>query len=251
MARARRRVLPLAVGLVLAGLPGAAAAEPFFDLFTGASDTSRADVHVKQSKAGNDFTIHSLSFGDKSFEDPPYYGLRLGYFFEAVPWLGVSLEFFHFKILGETSEPRDISGTRAGAPISTTARVDSVVQRFNITHGVNYLMADVMVRHGLWKEPEDYPAGRVQLYAGAGVGPVIAHAETTIEGVKREPGYEVGGVGVQGFAGVRVLVFKYLGLFAEGKITHSSLTVGVARGGEARLDETSRHIVVGLTAVWP
>jgi len=246
------RLVLVVVGAVATGVwPSSARAEFVLDLFTGTSDTSNADVEIKQPAAGNRFTVRDLAFDGQSFEDPPYYGARVAYFFEGLPWLGVGVEFFHFKIFGETGETRQITGTRTGTPINMRAPVTSVVQRFDVSHGVNYLMVDVIARYGFFRDSATYPGGRLQIYVGGGVGPVITHAETRIEGVAAEPGYEVGGVGSQGFAGVRFMLFKYVGLFVEGKITHSSLTVGVAQGGEASFDETTRHIVGGITIAFP
>jgi len=249
--RTVRRWVVVALALAAGVWPSSARAEFVLDLFTGQSDTSSADVEIKQPAAGNSFTVRDLAFDGESFEDPPYYGARVAYFFEGLPWLGVGVEFFHFKVFGETGETRQITGTRGGSPINTTAPVNAVVQKFDVSHGVNYLMFDVITRYGFFRDTDDYPGGRLQLYVGGGVGPVITHAETRIEGVAAEPGYEVGGVGVQGFAGVRFMLFKYVGLFVEGKITHSSLTVGVARDGEASFDETTRHIVGGITIAVP
>jgi lipid A oxidase len=243
--------LVVVVALAAAVWPSSARAEFVLDLFTGQSDTSNADVEITQPAAGNSFTVRDLAFDGKSFEDPPYYGARVAYFFEGLPWLGVGVEFFHFKVFGETGQTRQITGTLGGAPINTTAPVNSVVQRFNVSHGVNYLLFDVIARYGFFRDVETYPHGRLQVYLGGGVGPVITHAETRIEGVAAEPGYEVGGGGGQGFAGVRFLLFKHVGLFVEGKVTHSSLTVGVARGGEASFEETTRHIVAGITIAFP
>jgi hypothetical protein len=243
----------LAVAFVLAAAagPATARAEITFEAFTGVSDTSGADLRITQSAAGNAFTVKDLSFDDRSFDPAPYYGFRAMYFFERAPWLGVGAEWFHFKIYGETAETRRIVGTRGGAPYDVTGPVDSVVQRFNLPNGVSYVTADVMARYGFFRDPDDYPGGRLQVYLGGGVGPVVAYPVSRIDGIKSTPGYEVAGVGVQGFAGIRVMLFKYFGVYLEGKLTHSSLTVGVSRGGEASLDETTRHLVGGITIAIP
>lgn len=115
--------------LLLAAAPSPAAAEPFLDLATGKSSTARSDVHIEQP-LGNDFTVRDMAFEDRSFENPPVYGVRAGYSFERLPWLGVALEFFHFKMIDDTSAERRLTGTRSGAWIDATVRVDSVVQRF-------------------------------------------------------------------------------------------------------------------------
>jgi hypothetical protein len=228
----------------------AARAEPFFDLYTGKSISRDSDVHVNQPSLGNDFTVHDVAFTDKSFSDPPWYGLRAGYFFDTQPWLGIGLEYFHFKMIGDTADSKPITGTRGGGPIATATRVDSIVQQFQITHGVNYLVIDGFLRYPLLKDPERFPQGRVHLYGGIGLGPVIAHAENRVEGVRNDEGYEVAGAGFQFFVGVRALVWKYVGLFAEYKFTHANLNVGVARG-DADVDENTHHLVGGITVRLP
>ena len=90
----------------------------------------------------------------------------------------------------------------------------------------------------------------MQLYGGTGVGPVITHAENVIGNVPNDPGYEIAGVGVQGFVGMRALLFKYVGVFAEYKFTHSNLDVS-AGYGRAHVDENTHHIVGGLTFSLP
>lgn len=227
-----------------------AAAEPFLDLYTGKSFTRRSDIRITQPAFGNNFTFENVSFDDESFKTSPYYGLRAGYFFESVPAVGLALEFFHFKLLGETAETRHLIGTRSGAPVDAAVRVDSIVQQFNISHGLNYLTLDLLLRHRLLSDGERFRQGRVQLYGGVGVGPVIAHAENRIDGAPNEQRYEVAGAGVQVFLGARGLLFKYFGLFAEYKFTHSSLEVSVA-SGEGHVEENTHHLVGGITIPLP
>src|SRR5262249_7712829 len=123
---APRRALTAAVGLVVMSLAAPAAGEPFLDVFTGVSFTPDADGHVKQPAAGNDFTVHDRSFSPGLSEGAPYYGFRVGYFLPSVPWLGFGMEFFHFKMFGETGDTRLVSGTRGGAPIDAQIPVNSV-----------------------------------------------------------------------------------------------------------------------------
>ena len=239
----------LVVGLVVA-THTPAGAEAFLDLYVGKSFTQSSDVKIRQPSLQSDFTFRDLSFDDRSFESPLYYGGRAGYFFEAVPWIGLALEFFHFKMYAETEDVRRIDGVVGGVPMGGKVPVDTRVQRFDISHGVNYLTLDAIFRYKLVDDPEQSPSGRVQLYAGVGLGPVITHAENTVGNLKGNAGYEVAGLGVQGFAGVRGLVWKYFGLFAEYKVTHSHLNVGVA-AGRGRVDELSHHLVGGLTIHLP
>jgi lipid A oxidase len=238
----------LLASLIAVG-PGPAAAEVFLDGFVGKSSTLDSDVKIEQPGRGNDFTIEGLSFDDESFVSPWYYGARVGYFFEGLPAFGLGLEFFHFKILGQTGQGRRIQGTVSGAPLDTTAAVNTIVERFDVSHGVNYVTLDALLRYPLLEDPERFPRGRVQLYAGAGLGPVITHAETRIQNQGLEK-YELAGLGVQGFLGVRALVFKHFGVFVEYKFTHSGLEFDVF-GGRARVDENTHHTVGGLSIHFP
>lgn len=227
-----------------------AAAEPFLDLYTGKSFTQSSDITVKQPTLSNDYTFKDVSFDDESFETPPWYGLRAGYYFESYPWLGTAIEFFHFKMVTDTSENKRLMGIRDGTIVDTTARVNSIIQQFQITHGVNYLTLDALVRYRFLEDREQFRKGRVQLYGGLGVGPVIAHAENVVDDVRNGEGYEVGGVGIQAFVGARALLFKHFGLFAEYKFTHSGLEIGVA-AGVGMVEENTHHLVGGVTIPLP
>lgn len=247
--RARR----LAVGAMLLALilapASPAAAEFFLEGYTGKAFTLDSGLQIKQS-GGTDFTFSDVSWLDKSFEGSPYHAARGGYFFESIPWFGLAIDFFHFKVFAETSDTRPVSGTVAGVPVGGAAQVASLVQKFEVSHGVNYFMLDALFRYGLFKDAERFPKGLVQLYGGVGLGAVLGHAESVVRNVAAEPGYEWTGIGVQAIAGVRVLFWKYLGVFAEYKFTHSSLDVGVA-SGRARLEENTHHVVGGISVYLP
>jgi hypothetical protein len=243
----------LAVAAALGAVPlRGAGAEPFLDGYSGTNFTRDADLTIEQPAVGNDFTIRDLSFDPVHGDGAPYYGVRAGYFFgEAPSWFGLALEFFHFKMSAETDGTRDVSGTIGGTSIAARLPVAGVVQHFSLTNGLSYVTLDALVRHGFLVDDEDFPHGRLQLYAGVGVGPVIGYPRSRIQGVDSEPGYQLAGVGGQGFAGVRFLLFRNVGLFAEGKVTYSRLTVDVARGGTAELTEQSLHLVGGITLMFP
>jgi lipid A oxidase len=246
----RRLAIALSAAALLCAAAPAASAEPFLDLYTGKSFTQRSDLHITQESLGNDYRFGDVTWEDRSFTDPPYYGLRLGYFLEAVPWLGVGFEYFHFKVFAATGETRPLSGAVHGAPVGGAAKIDSLVQVFQVTHGVNYMAFDVLARYGVLADRERFPRGRIQLYGGLGLGPVVTHAENRVGNVGNEDRYEVAGVGVQGFAGIRALVWKYAGVFVEYKFTHSSLNVGVA-SGRGRLEENTHHLIGGLAIHFP
>src|SRR5687767_6907817 len=119
MATSTRRLAVLALlflGLVVASA-APAGAEAFIDLYVGKSFTQPTDLKIRQPSQQSDFTFSGVSFDDRSFENPLYYGGRGGYFFEAVPWFGLAIEFFHFKMFAETGDSRRIDGTVNGVPV--------------------------------------------------------------------------------------------------------------------------------------
>ena len=226
----RAAVSAVATGMVLLGcgaLP--TRAEMFLDFYTGKNFTRNADVRIRQEGLGNDFRVHDVSFDDDSFRDPPYYGGRAGYFFQQYPWLGVAIDFVHFKMTADTSETKRFTGTLAGAPLDARLPVNTIVQRFDITHGVNYVTLNGLARYSLLPDAERVPHGRLQLFAGAGLGPVITHAENIINNLQNDRSYEVAGLGVQGFTGARMMLFKYVGVFAQYRFTRSDLDVRAPR----------------------
>jgi len=236
----------LAIALLTLAIPSHVWAEAFLDLYLGKSFTQDSDIHIKQSRLGSDYTFEGVSFADDSFTSPPYYGLRAGYFFESHSWLGLAVDFFHFKIDAEVSDVRQLRGTHSGSSVAGAVQVKSLVQQFEVSHGVNYLTLDALFRYPLLTDPERFPRGRLQLYAGVGLGPVIAYPETRIDNIRSGSGYEIGGLGVQAFVGMRFLIFKYLGVFGEYKFTHSSLSVSVP-SGTGYVQENTNHLVGGLT----
>jgi len=240
----------LLLGAWLWAFPQPSEAEWFIDVYLGKSATLNADLRIKQPANNSDFTVQDLSFDDESFSDPPYYGARVGYFFESYPAFGVALEFFHFKMLAETKESKLFTGTWNGAAINTVQPVNSVVQRFDISHGVNYLTVDALFRNAMFVDQDRFPRGRVQAYVGIGPGAVITHPENRVEGANNNEEFELGGFGFQTFVGLKLLLLKHLGLFGEYKFSHSSLRVDLSTG-HAKVDENTHHAVFGVTVPFP
>jgi lipid A oxidase len=236
----------LTTTIILGIAPQTSKAEWFFDGYLGKSATQDADLKINQAANASRYKVKDLSFDDDSFKSPPYYGVRLGYFFSSLPSLGVSFDFFHLKVLANTGESKRFIGTRNGAPIDTVQSVNSVIQTFNVSHGVNYLTLNAILRKGFFAEPERFPHGRLQGYMGAGPGLVIAHPENQVEGVNNRQRYEFSGVGVHAFAGIKWLLFRNFGLFGEYKFSHSRLDVNL-RVGDAKTNENSHTAAFGVT----
>lgn len=240
----------VAFAAVLFGMCNPLSAEPLIDLYFGQQFTDSSAIRFKQFSLRNDFTFHDVPLDSQSFVSPFYWGVRGTYYFERVPWLGVGVEYIHMKVFADTSDVRQLTGIRAGVPVDTGVPMNTVVQGFSISHGLNYVLFNGYLRHGFYKDPVRFPAGRVQPYGGIGAGPVIVHPENSVDHLDNGGGYDVGGAGGQVCLGVRFLLLQYFGVFAEYKFTFSSLEVDVAHGS-AELDERSHHLIGGLTVSLP
>lgn len=249
-----RGMIPALTGLTLAALLGAApaAAEYYFYGFTGLSFTDDGDLDIEQEALGTDLELGGISYEGAPFDPPPYWGLRAGYYFEdpALQPFGIELDFLHYKILAETDKYVSASGSYMGAPAGGSVPLDTYVNGFEISNGVNFHSVNLTARHG-WLKDETAPEGRVQLYGGAGLAAVRLVADMFLVGqtdaVRTESKWT--GPGVNAFVGGRYLPLDLFGgnagFFAEYRFTHVGATdLPAPNGGEARISAINTHHVL-------
>lgn len=180
--------LPLLCGVVLFLAPGLARAEGFLDFAIGGSFTQ--DHNASFETGGARATV------DASFDDSFATGVRGGYWFEAVPWLGVGGMVSYFE---PDIKPAGVSG------------YDSQ------DLGVVPITALLMLRAPLL--PSDaVPRGQFQPYLNVGPGAFVSAIdsnhhdddETSVE------------VGVDVHAGATWMFTSRFGMFAEYRFTHFS-----------------------------
>lgn len=231
--------------LLVAAFAAPVEAEPFFEAFGGKHFQAASDLSLSQPGLATDVRYAGVRWQGRSFEPSPYYGYRFGYFFESRPWLGLRLQFIHAKAIAETGEAYRARGVLDGQAVDRDVRLDSTVQAFEVTHGLNSVTLGALARHGLDRSPE-HPRGRTQLYAGFGLGPVIAHTENTVRGANRERSYYVGGTPVfELFGGARFFLTRRWLALSEYKLTHTALTMDVA-GGTAHARFDTHHLTFGV-----
>jgi lipid A oxidase len=219
-----------------------AQAETRLSLYIGKSFTEDSGLRLRQPN-GTDLTFQGVSWSDQSFVMPIYYGVRVTHFLPRRPEWGVALDFFHYKVISDTNAVLPVSGARNGGPVSDTERLGDTIQRFDMTHGVNYLTLNAVHRWRLRPDPPHYPNGRLQPYVGAGVGAVIPHVEVRIGGVSQQA-YQWRGPGFQLFGGASYALSRRWSLFSEYKFTHTTLTVDIP-GGDAHTTLDTHHLVFG------
>jgi len=178
------RVLIRVVVVLVILLPREAAAQWYGVATMGANATAPADILIDRSAARTTLTFHDVEFESRSFNSPPYYGARLGRLFGPDRRWGLELEFIHAKVIALTAAPYRVSGTANNIAIDTTVPMNILVERYAMTHGLNFALINVVSRTPLGEGP-------LTFVARAGAGATIPHAESHIGGAVLEQ-YEFG-----------------------------------------------------------
>ena len=229
---------PGALALVWVLLPAPLRAEWRLQAYWGGAKTQDSTFHLEQLAAGNDLKLDPVPFASESFDLPLYYGIRAGVFLPRLRWLGVEAEFTHLKVIADTHRTTRATGIAGGEEVDRDATLDEFLQEFAISHGMNFLFVNAVVR---WPEPA---ARRVHLLLRAGCGPTLPHAESSAAGRRLEQ-YELSGPGVQVAVGMEVTVRGGLHGLIEYKLTRANPTVAVIDGSADAVYWT-HHGVFGL-----
>ena len=228
--------------LALIGTPCSAHAEWVAAGFLGGAATHRTTLEIEQPVRLTALEIENVSFAGRSFESPLYYGYRLMWAPTSQARLGVEVEFIHLKVSADTDAAVHMEGELRGQVINGTFRLDEVVQRFAISHGLNLLLGNLVIRQPLAGEPSATP--RLLFVGRLGAGPTIPHAETTVEGTTQEQ-YQWGRIAAQAAAGLEWRFTRRLAALAEYKLTATPQRVHIP-DGTASATIISHHIVAGV-----
>jgi opacity protein-like surface antigen len=219
----------------------------FLKVATGLGLTEDSDLDIRQSDPAGDsnLTFHDVSWEDNSLSGPSarYTTVRFGYFTARKPWLGVAVEFMHFKVFAEVERSLRVTGTDQGVPIDAVQPMNAIVERYIVGNGVNFLTASFLARKRLHRS-ERYPNGRLQPYVGVGAGPTFLYTSSTVHGKKRGGPYELGGIGLAALGGVQLHVGRHWDLFAEYKRSYTQAN-GSIDDGSSRTDLHTNHYTVG------
>jgi hypothetical protein len=161
---------------------------------------------------------------------------------DAHRWMGIEGEWIHAKVFAEANRVVHMRGTLRGVPIDAVVPLSSLVQRLAMSHGLNFILANLAVRRGLG--PIDARGvHRVVAVVRAGAGPTRPHAESHVDQVARDQ-YENGGLGIQVGGGLEISLWRGFGALGEYKFTWASPEIEVA-GGQAKVPARSHHVVFG------
>ena len=218
-----RRVVPVLACLLFLSVASPASAQWYGVVYLGANKTQPADITVKGE--GYDQTFRKVDFEGRPFESPQYYGWRLGRFLNDTRRLGVELEFIHLKVIANPDQ------------------LGPDVQQYRMTHGLNFLVANLTSRIPFGRSAYGDPPFAVISRLGAGA--TIPHAETVILGVSKEQ-YEYAGVGAHAAVGLTAKLKGRLSLVTEYKVTYAKPRISTAHNGTGQTTTLSHHVALGF-----
>ena len=240
--RARRWACILSASLLLAIAGDRARAEIVLGAYGGLATSFDGDVTLEQP-GGTDLTLDDVSWSDRSFESPIYYGLRLTYW--GTSGWGGALDYTHAKLYADLDDTVDVSGSRAGTPVAGSERVGDTFDALSFSHGHNMLTLNLMYRWGAIGAKGGF-LDRLRPYAGVGAGVAIPHVEVIVDGSQTDE-YQLAGPAVQGLAGIDFSITERVSLFTEYKLSYAHIEADLAGGGTITVDPITNHFVLGVS----
>jgi lipid A oxidase len=215
-------------------------AEWIVAVYIGAAHTRPSTLTINQPAAGNVLTLNDVAYEGRSFSPPIYYGVRASLFPNASTF-GMEVEFIHLKTYARTDREARVVGTQHGRAVDRHARLGEFVEQFSMSHGLNLILVNAVVRRALVLRAAGSPG--VGGGAPAAAAATLPHPESSIAGEQRD-GYELGAPALHAAAGLEYHLSRRFALIGEYKLTRTAQDVEIARGN-ARASFTSHHLVVG------
>ena len=233
---------PLACILAIVLLPTRVDADWTLAAFLGKAATRPSNVTIDQSGRQTQLEIGRVTYRDESFEPPWYYIYRIGWIPNSHAWIGVEAELVHTKVIADTRRAVPIRGTLRGASVDGTVPLSSLFQRLEMSHGLNFVFANVVFRRDLRPDPRG--GRRLGVVLRVGAGPTLPHAESASDGIEREQ-YESGGLGSQVGGGLELPVWRGFDLLGEYKFSWTTSHIDIV-GGTATIPARTHHVAGGL-----
>ena len=210
----------IAAGILALSAP-LANAEMAISVYGGFQSAPHSDIEVSDQP---DFTA---GWEGRSFEMPPYYGVRGTWWMEELgqPNLGVSLVFTHAKVYADDD---------------TLAK--STWDHFEFSDGINLLTLNALYRMPI-------EGTKFVPYAGLGAGINVPHVEVTrASGTTSE--YQFGGATLQAQVGVAYQFNDNWSAFMEYKGNYSWVDVDIDSGATLKTSILTNAINAGVSFHW-
>lgn len=208
----------LALAAAFAVAPAAAYAEFELSFYLGAQEAAHSRVYIDDPVIGTEDFL--TTWEGRSFEAPPYYGIR-GTWWRSDTF-GFGVDFAHSKVYASDGTLRD-----------------NGYDVLEFTDGVNILTVNAYRR---WNDL----LGNFTPYVGGGLGISIPHVEVT-KGASETFEYQFGGPAMTLIAGVSYDINDDWAVFGEYKNTYSPISVDLDTGGELETDLVTNAVNFGVT----
>lgn len=217
-------------------------------VYGGGMSNQSSDLHLWQPSRGTDVVFEDVRWRGRPFEGSMYYGYRIGTFFKNNPRLGIELDFTHSKAYAKIEESRRVSGTWQGQPVNEVAPMNSRVQEYRITNGVNTLALDVVYRWNVGDTSAGFPEGRLQPYVAAGPAYYILFPINRVGDENNERrNYQNSGFGIGARGGLRYGLTRHISAFLEAKYTNGIAKVDIAgQDGTGQTRLQTWHSIAGF-----
>jgi len=214
---------------------------------------THSSVHVSQPSLGNDYTFKNIrghdhpGWNEGLFSKAlsiPQYNYRLGFLLDEKRGWGFEINFDHTKFIFADQNAR-VKGTLNHHAVDTTVAFTAENGfYYYLNNGANFLLFNVTKRWHFLATP----SGKVQLdlFAKAGIGPVIPHVENQLFGQRNDPGFQFGGwnTGVEG--SIRATFFKYVYLEYANKLDYARYSGLEVYQGKARQAFGTYEMILSL-----
>lgn len=215
------RIAPIALAALLGATAVPAMAENELSFYIGVQESPHSQVDG--TDPGNaidpnlDFTA---GWEGRSFEMPPYYGLRwTNWRNERFGW---GVEYTHSKVYADDA-----------------TLADNGFSRFELTDGMNIFTVNAMRR---W--PDQW--GNFTPYVGGGLGVAVPHVDMESAGGKAF-GYQVTGPAVRWTAGASYEINEDWSVFGEYQGTYSMHDIDLGSGGSLETDIITNAVNLGVS----
>lgn len=211
----------LATTALTTTLAAPAAAEMELSIYTGWQTAPHSRVSGDYPGGGSYDAL--IGWEGRSFEMPPYYGVRGTWWKNET--LGFGLEFTHAKVYAPDDEKAAIG-----------------FSDMEFTDGLNILTVNAYRRWpGLWAE------GALTPYVGGGLGVAIPHVDVDTTTGFETFEFQHTGPAARVLAGVSYDLNERFAVFGEYQFTYSSNSVDLPAGGSLETDIKTNALNLGLS----
>ncbi|APZ51910.1 outer membrane beta-barrel protein [Salipiger abyssi] len=216
------KTLILSATVTVATLAASQVAAQDFEIsvYTGWQTAPHSRVSGEYPGTGADYDA-LIGWDGKSFEMPPYYGIRGTWW--RTETFGLAVEMTHSKVYAPDDERKDLG-----------------FDRMEFTDGHNILTVNAMKR---W--PDQW--GSATPYVGAGLGIAVPHVDVKTTAGDKTYGYQLTGPAAKLLAGISYPVSDRFSVFGEYQFTYSSNEADLDGGGSLETDIKTNALNFGIS----